>query len=114
MNNSDYTTIIRRIERLEEAIFGETSRTQKSSISAGSGKFSGATGGIRFLILRGFFSNNNKRSLSDVRKELEKHDYPYSSQAVDMALRRLAKVKGPLVALKPGAGKQGKLYAKRK
>lgn len=110
MNNSDYKLIIRRLGKLEQAVFSNRSKTYiKENISVKNKNFSGATGGIRFLVTRGFF--RSKKNLSEVREELEKHRYPYSSQAIDMALKRLSKPKGLLVRLEI---KGQKMYAERK
>lgn len=106
-----YNSIIERLDRLEKHVFGDGGkqklrggqRNQKSD-------FSGPTGGLRFLVSRNFFKT--KKSFSDIRAELEKHGYHlYSPQAVDTGLRRLSRLKGPLVALKQG-GK--KFYGERK
>ena len=98
--------ILKRITRLEKAIFPYSS--MKSQILKKK-DFTGATGGIRFLISKGFL--RTKRSLSDIRGELEKNNYHYSIQAAQSALNRLSKPGGLLVALKTG-GK--KVYVERK
>jgi hypothetical protein len=96
----------KRLARLEAAVFGpKTVRTPTAARDAGSGP----TAGLRMLIAQGFFKS--KQNLAGTRAALEKHDYHYSVQAVDMALKRLSRRDGPLVALKE-AGK--KAYAKRK
>src|SRR5581483_2468841 len=95
-----------RLTRLETAVFGPRQKSEGRKIRETD---SGPTGGLRALIAQGFFKS--KRSLSDCRVALGKQDYHYSSQAVDMALKRLSKRDGPLVSFKEG-GK--KLYAKRK
>ena len=95
-----------RLTRLEAFVFGlreERTTTKVRHADAG------PTGGVRMLIAQGFFKS--KRNLADSRAALEKSDYHYSAQAVDMALKRLSKRDGPLVSFKEG-GK--KLYAKRK
>lgn len=71
--------------------------------------YSGATGGVRYLISQGFFKQ--KRDLSTVREQLSKEDYHYSSQAVHEALKTLSKQSGPLVSLKDG---KLKTYVERK
>jgi len=99
MNSTD-----ERLRRLEEAVFGRKRASTKVRHTD-----VGPTGGLRTLIAQGFFKS--KRNLADSRAALEKNDYHYSAQAVDMALKRLSKRDGPLVSFKQG-GK--KLYAKRK
>jgi hypothetical protein len=93
-----------RLTRLEAAVFGGKGASTKARHAE-----VGPTGGLRTLITQGFFKS--KRNLADSRAALEKNDYHYSAQAVDMALKRLSKRDGPLVSFKEG-GK--KLYAKRK
>lgn len=98
--------IIARLARLEKAVFAKDSKpSQKAATSA----FSGATGGVRFLISKGFFSKG--KTLGEVRGALAENGYHYSRQAVDMALKGLAKRKGPLVILKMGGNNA---YANRK
>jgi len=105
-NNQNVQALLKRIERLEKVVF---SGEQKVHTPKG-GKFEGATGGIRFLISKGYL--NTKKSLSDIKKGLEGNNYHYSIQAAQTALNRLSKTGGrPLVALKEG-GK--KVYVKRK
>jgi hypothetical protein len=95
-----------RLTRLEAVVFGP-----KEPYLAAKARHaeSGPTAGLRTLIAQGFFKS--KRNLAGTKATLEKHDYHYSAQAVDMGLRRLSKRGGPLVSLKE-AGK--KAYAERK
>lgn len=72
-------------------------------------KYTGPTGGARKLYDVGFFKE--KRSLSNVRKELGNNGYYYSRQAVHEALKTLSGKNGPLVSLKEG---KNKLYVERK
>jgi hypothetical protein len=88
----------KRIEVLETAVF-------KAERGIGSGKqvgpsrtINGPSGGIRALVVEGFFST--RRSLRDVRGALAERGYMYSGQAVDMALTRESRRDGGLVALK--------------
>ena len=99
--------IIRRLTRLEKEVF--INKSQKEDKQGLTKNFSGPTGGLKLFLSKGFF--DKKRTLANVREELEKNGYNYSSQAADIALRRLSKLGGPLVALKEG-GK--KVYVKRK
>lgn len=96
--------IIARLTRLERAVFGKKEKRvpQKEN-------FSGPTGGVRFLISRGFLKK--KHALREVRAALGDHDYHYSKQAVHEALNRLSGKHGPLVALKEGSKK---FYVERK
>lgn len=98
--------IIKRIEKLEAVVFG--SNKKKKNIKTDS-EYNGPTGGVKFLIDKGFF--NNKQALSQVRDELNKNGYHYSIQAAQTALSRLSKLGGLLVSLKE-SGK--KVYVKRK
>lgn len=108
MTDQDIKSIIRRIEKLEKAVFGGGADAGASSF-AGQEKFSGATGGIRFLASKGFF--NSKRSLGEVKDSLAEKGYHYSVQAVQIALSRLSKSGAILVTLREGGRKK---YAKRK
>lgn len=99
-------TIEQRLARLEKAVFGNKKREDHKKPSKG---FGGATGGVRFLISKGYFKK--KRALAEIRSALAQHDYHYSAQAVHEALKRLIQKGGPLVSLREG-GK--KLYVNRK
>lgn len=109
MNDKELKLIVERIAKLEEAIFGSTKKTPLRKPISVDKRFTGISGGIRFLVTRDFF--NNKRSLSDIRDELGKYGYYSSIQAVQTALNRFSRPGGILVAFKEG-GK--KVYAKRK
>lgn len=97
--------LIARIEALERAVFGAKPKKRKTQNS----DFKGATGGLRFLISKGFF--DRRRPFSEIEMELNKHGYHYSKQAIQTPLNRMSLQSGPLVALR----EQGrKVYAKRK
>lgn len=98
--------IMSRLLKLEKVVF---SNGIKEIEKSGKKKFSGVKGGINFLILQSFF--NERRTAPEVRTELRNNKYQYSIQAVQTALNRLSKLKGPLVALKE-SGK--KVYVRRK
>jgi hypothetical protein len=99
-------TVDERLARLEGTVFGN----QRRSVSRKSPpERKGPTGGIKDLIRKGAFKK--KCDLGEVRGKLAKNDYHYSAQAVDMALKRLSTIKGPLVALKE---KGQKYYVERK
>lgn len=85
-----------RLTRLEAAVFGKDE--VKVELKKNEGKFEGPSGGLKLLISRGAFGT--KKALAATKKELEEAGYHYSLQAVNTALRRLAKPGGPLVALK--------------
>lgn len=108
----DEKSIIRdlqnRVAALEQAVFSK-GKARVKPINASDDDHSGCTGAVRFLLSKGFFGK--KRLLGEVKAEAAGHDYHYSTQAFDMALKRLSKKGGPLVVVKEG-GK--KLYAKRK
>ncbi|MGA2361632.1 MAG: hypothetical protein ABSG73_04145 [Candidatus Aminicenantales bacterium] len=96
----------RRVTRLEDAVYGKKVtpilKTRRES-------YSGATGGVRFLISKDFFSE--KRKLGEVWDALTKNGYHWSRQAVDMALKGLASRRGPLTLLKEGGRN---VFVKRK
>lgn len=96
-----------RLTRLEEAVFKKTSPSSGTSKKADN--FSGPSGGLRYLLSRGFFSE--KRFLADVRNALAKNGYHYSVQAAQTSLNRFSKPGGPLVTIKQD-GK--KVYVVRK
>ncbi|MFA6136309.1 MAG: hypothetical protein WC705_03065 [Candidatus Paceibacterota bacterium] len=108
-NQQDYDLVIKRLNRLEKYVFRNKDEQTLEDKKDRKSDFSGPTGGLRFLVLRNFFKT--KRKFSDIRAELEKNSYHYSPQAVDMGLKRLSKLKGPLVALKQ---KGKKFYGERK
>ena len=89
--------LIKRIERLEKAVFGELKKSSEEG-QLKNDQFSGPTGGVRLLISKNYFSE--KRSLADTRSELAGLEYHYSSQAINKGLNSLSSNKGPLVKLK--------------
>lgn len=99
--------IIHRLTRLEKEVF--SNKSQKEDKQGLTKNFSGPSGGLKLFLSKGFF--DKKRTLANVREELEKKNYHYSPKAVDHALRRLSKPGEPLVALKEGGRK---VYVKRK
>jgi hypothetical protein len=106
MSDTALEEIIRRLERLEKVVFG---KGQKPSRKPAASSFSGATGGIRSLLSKGFFKK--KQGLPEVRAGLSKSGYHYSRQAVNGALNNLARTDGPLVSLQEGGRK---VYVERK
>lgn len=90
-----------RLACLEKAVFSKKSKTVRQKTAEDD--FSGATGGIRFLISKGFFGD--KRVIGEIRSALEKNGYHYSGPAVQMACKRLSKRSGPLTALQEGGRK---------
>lgn len=106
MSEDQLKDIIKRLHRLEKAVFGGKGKPSQAVQVKG---FAGLKGGLRFLISRRFFKAKN--SLGDCRQELEKHGYHYSAAAVQTTLNRLARRTGPLAAFKQG-GK--KVYVERK
>ena len=99
--------ILNRLEKLEKEVF--TTKKQTPKVKEKIQNFSGAKGGILFLISKGYFSQ--RHSAPDVKAELRKNDYDYSIQVVQTTLNRLSKGKGELVAMKDG---EKKIYVKRK
>jgi hypothetical protein len=94
-----------RIKQLERAVFvkGGFKKSTKTQ------DFKGATGGMHFLISKGYF--RSKRLFTTIVTELRTRGYLYSKQAFQNALTRLSRADGPLVTLKE-SGK--KVYAERK
>jgi len=109
MTNISVEDLIKRVEKLERAVFVGERKSGGQKKKLVKSDYSGATGGVRLLVDNGFF--DRKRSSTEVKIELEKRGYHYSAQAVQMPLMRLSKVGGPLVSLS-GEGKIA--YAKRK
>jgi hypothetical protein len=95
--------LLRRVVKLERAVF----RNRETLIAKQN--FSGATGGLRLLVSKGFF--DRRRFFTEVEAELRKQGYHYSKQAIQTPLNRLSAPSGPLVSLKE---KGKKVYAKRK
>ena len=71
--------LIARIEKLERAVFRQEKEKNKGK-DVKDQHFSGATGGLRLLISKGFF--DRKRAFSEIEAELLKHGYNYSKQAI--------------------------------
>jgi len=84
-------------------------RSAKKARKADSSDFKGATGGLRFLVSKGFF--DRKRNFGEINEALASHGYHYSKQAVQTPLNNLSKAGFLLVSFREG-GK--KVYAKRK
>lgn len=106
--NQKTLTIEQRVARLEAAVFDRKGKA-KSGAKAKTSDFSGATGGIRFLISKSFFKK--KQGLAEVRTALSDNGYHYSKQAIHGALNNLTAKGGPLVTLQEGGRK---VYAERK
>jgi hypothetical protein len=102
----DIAKLDQRITRLEKAVFGSGRIPAKKKADKG---FKGATGGVRFVISKGFFKR--KQGLAEVRKALSGNGYHYSKQAVHAALNNLTSKGGPLVSLQEGGRK---VYVERK
>ena len=99
--------ILSRLAKLEKAVFAEKkSKTAKSQVS---GNHQGASGGVKLLIESSYFSK--KRTAVEVWQTLEEKGYHYKRQVVQVALLRLSKVGGPLVAMEE---KGVKVYVNRK
>ncbi len=102
-------TIEQRLARLEEAVFGRKGGPKDGRAETKASDFAGATGGIRFLISKGFFKK--KQGLAEVRTALSDNGYHYSRQAAHVALNNLTPKGGPLVSLQEGGRK---VYVERK
>lgn len=105
-NEKTIAGLILRVERLERTVFSNQSVKSKP---ADKQNFQGATGGLRYLISKGFF--DRKHNFGEIKKGLADNNYHYSNQAVQTPLNNLSKAGGPLVSLKE---KGKKVYAKRK
>lgn len=102
-NDNAMTDLLRRVSKLERAVFGDRkAKVVKSD-------FKGASGGLRLLLSKGFF--DRRRFFSEIEAELQKQGYHYSKQAIQTPLNRFSTSGGLLVGLKE-RGK--KVYAKRK
>jgi hypothetical protein len=95
-----------RIEKLERVVLP---KSRQASAKGGADSFSGATGGIRFLISKGFF--DRKRAFGEIKKALADNGYHYSKQAVQTPLNALSRPGSLLVSFREGGRK---VYAKRK
>ena len=105
-NEKIITALISRVEKLERAVFANKNVKSKSPAKE---NFQGATGGLRYLVSKGFF--DRKRNFGEIKKGLADNNYHYSNQAVQTPLNNLSKAGGMLVSLKE---KGKKVYAKRK
>lgn len=108
MANKDkiISDLVNRVEKLERAVFTDA---KTKNLTKGKNDFSGATGGLRLLVTKGFF--DKKRSFGEIKQGLADRGYHYSKQAVQTPLNALSKAGGLLVGLKE---KGKKVYAKRK
>jgi len=95
-----------RVKRLEDAVFSKRRKTVRKSDT---GDFKGATGGLRFLVSKGFF--DRKRTFGEINEALASHGYHYSKQAVQTPLNTFSKAGSLLVSFREG---RRKVYAKRK
>ncbi len=95
-----------RVKKLEQAVFAGR---QKAVRKEDSGDFKGATGGLRFLVSKGFF--DRRRTFGEINEALASHDYHYSKQAVQTPLNTFSKPGSLLVSFREGGRK---VYAKRK
>jgi hypothetical protein len=112
MDDKTLQTIEKRLARLEDAVFGRKGARKSASKPKAEAKasgFSGATGGVRFLVSKGLFKK--KQGLAEVRTALSENGYHYSRQAVHVALNNLISKGGPLVSLQEGGRK---VYVERK
>lgn len=69
----------KRISKLEKAIFKEQIKSKEKL------EFKGLSGGIEYLISKGFL--NTPKSVKEIHNELRKEGYYYSEQSVDKLLR---------------------------
>ncbi len=96
-----------RLDRLERAVFG--AGRVRNSAEPTKKSYKGATGGIRLLVVKGFF--RQAKTAPAVKNELEKKGYFYRIQVVQTALNRLSGRRGPLSAFEENSRK---VYVERK
>jgi hypothetical protein len=107
---AEFKKLAARVEKLERATFGTGKPAgRKSAPATATDDFTGATGGIRLLLSKGFFKT--KRLFPEVTSELKAEGYLYSKQAFQAALTRLSSRPGPLATLRENGNK---VYAERK
>lgn len=106
MDDKIIRDITLRLDRLEKAVFVAGGDRRHETRQKG---FTGATGGTRLLISRGFFKQ--AKTAPAVKSELEKRGYVYRIQVVQTALNRLSDRSGPLSAFKRD---RKKMYVERK
>jgi enolase len=104
--NIEIRALVKRVEKLEAAVFSKKVKPLKSGKDETT---SGPKGGILILISKGFFSP--ERALDDVVQALRKAQYRYHKDVVRNALNRLSSKKGPLTKFRE-AGVT--LFAERK
>lgn len=83
-----YNELKKRIERLEQAVFPQTTDDKQLKPITPS---SGPTSGIKSLVSTGFFNPPNRKLLNEIMSALIEQGKDYSSPAVGMALGRLSK-----------------------
>lgn len=106
MDHSIIRDLIKRIEKLEKAVFSAKPRENTSKRRS---EFTGPKGGVLKLIAEEFFKK--RKTATETKSEMETYDYHYSIQAIQMALKRLSNKDGPLVSFVE-SGK--KVYVERK
>lgn len=112
MTRNDIQKILGKLDDHEKRILAlelGTGTKRKKASPVVQENYSGATGGVRFLIKNGFFKA--KLSQASVRKELADKGYHYSSQAIYEAMKVLSRPGGQLVTLNE---KGSKVYVERK
>lgn len=107
MNEKAIKNIIARLEKLERAVF--TPGKGKKAKLVSTDKHQGASGGVKLLIENDYFAK--KRTAVEVWQSLQEKGYHYKRQVVQVALLRLSKAGGPLVAMEE---KGVKVYVNRK
>lgn len=95
-----------RLEKVETLLGGKKYAKAKEDKHD---NFSGAKGGVLFLISKGFFSQ--KRNAPETKAELDKLEYFYNIQVVQTTINRLSSKTGPLITMDE---KGKKIYVKRK
>lgn len=113
MTRNDIQKILGKLDDHEKRIrtleLASGTKHKKAGLTVTQESYSGATGGVRFLVKNGFFKT--KRNQVSIRKELADKGYHYSSQAIYEAMKILSKLGGLLVTLNE---KGSKVYVERK
>lgn len=105
----DKKEILKRLERLEATVF--SGGKQNGKLLRNKAKdFKGPTGGVRFLISKGFFKNQ-KKTFTEIKKAFSKEGYIYDRRFIQTSLNSLSKKGGPLIKIKEG---RKNYYAERK
>lgn len=108
MPNGDIKDILKRVEMLERVVFNKQTSGKPVAIPPAKQE-TGLVGGLRGLLRAGFFKS--KKTIDEIHAGLAKEGYVYSRKVTGTALKRMAKIGGPLIVL---VEKGDKVYIERK